>query len=91
MQFGKVHGIALVVLGLILIGVQVSFAFAGKNMTGEPSPQSSPTSRSAPPPEPAHQFGPLAGILGAISLCGGIAIFATAHRRDEPPAQHAVK
>jgi hypothetical protein len=31
------------------------------------------------------------GIVGAISLVGGIVVFATARRTDEPPPKDAVK
>jgi hypothetical protein len=89
MQFGRIHGIALIVLGLLLIGVQIDFAFAGRSEV-QTSSQPSPTTTAIQQPRP-NRLGPLAGILGAASLLGGAAIFATARRRDEPSPQHAVK
>jgi hypothetical protein len=89
MQFGRIHGIALVVLGLLLIGVQIDFSFAGGSEVQTPS-QPAPTATAIQQQQP-NLFGPLAGILGVASLLGGAAIFATARRRDEPSPQHAVK
>ena len=89
MQFGRIHGIALIVLGLLLVAVQIDFAFAGRSEVQTPS-QPSPTATAIQEPQ-SHHLGPLAGILGTVSLMGGVAIFATARRRDEPSPQHAVK
>jgi Na+-transporting methylmalonyl-CoA/oxaloacetate decarboxylase gamma subunit len=90
MQFGRLHGIALAVLGLLLISVQVVFAFAGRtDINPAAHPESSAV--TAQQSQQSHHFGPLAGIIGAASLVTGLAIFATARRRDEPEPQHAVK
>jgi uncharacterized membrane protein YfcA len=89
MQFGRIHGIALIVLGLLLIVLQIDFSFAGRSEVNTPSqPASASTEIQRPQPT---RLGPLAGIIGAASLIGGFVIFATARRRDEPPAQRAVK
>jgi hypothetical protein len=88
MQFGRIHGIALIVLGVILIGLQFNLALASKN--GPPQPVA-PSSVTVQPHDDAHRFGPLAGIIGGVSLVAGIAVFATAHRRDEPAHEHQVK
>jgi hypothetical protein len=83
MQFGKIHGIALAVLGAILLGIQVMFYFApNKVVTG-------PTESSMPRKE--HITNPVTGILGIVSLIAGIAIFATGRRADEPEAKQAIK
>jgi len=87
MQFGRLHGIALAVLGLLLISVQIVFAFAGST---DINPAAHPAS-SAVTAQQSHHLSPLAGIIGAASLVTGLAIFATARRRDEPEPQHAVK
>ena len=89
MQFGRIHGIALIVFGLLLIGVQIAFAFTGKNEVSTSS-HPEPTSNTIQEAQP-HRLAPLAGILGASSLLGGLVVFATARRRDEPPRQRAVK
>ena len=89
MQFGRIHGIALIVLGLLLIGVQIAFAFSGKDAVST-SPHPDPTSATIQEPQP-HRLGLLVGIVGACSLLGGSLVFATARRRDEPPPHRAVK
>jgi hypothetical protein len=89
MQFGKIHGVALIVLGLILIFLQVNFALAGRSDIN-PSAQGQPAGISVQQAHP-HRLGPLAGIVGAVSLLAGLAVFVTAGRRDEPDPQHAVK
>jgi hypothetical protein len=38
-----------------------------------------------------HAVNPLFGIVGLISLLVGVAIVATANRRDEPDRENAVK
>ena len=86
MQFGRIHGIALIVLGVILIGLQFNLALANKNAPPPPVAPSAVTVEQQP-----HRFGPLAGIVGVASLVGGIAVFATARRRDEPDAEHKVR
>ena len=86
MQFGRIHGIALIVLGVILIGLQFNLALASKNEPSEPAQPSAVTVQPHP-----HRFGPLAGIIGGVSLVAGIAVFATARRPDEPDIEHAVR
>jgi hypothetical protein len=83
MQFGRVHGIALVVLGVVLLGFQ-----AMRYMTPKPvvtGPNQSSISQTE------HKTNPAVGIIGLISLIAGGAIIATARRADEPEAKHAVK
>ena len=89
MQFGRIHGIALILFGLLLISVQIAFAFTGKSAVSTSS-HPEPTSTTIQETQP-HGLGPLAGILGSCSLLGGLVVFATARRRDEPPPQRAVK
>jgi hypothetical protein len=83
MQFGKIHGIALAVLGVILLGFQgMLYMPTGKVPTGV-------TGSSSPMAE--HKTNPVAGILGIASLLAGVAIFATRRQADEPEEKHAVK
>lgn len=82
MQFGRIHGLALIILGVILIGFQFNLALSDKrDVSSEPG--AAVQTRS-------NNFGPLAGIFGGVSLVAGIAVFATARRRDDPDAHHAV-
>ena len=83
MQFGKIHGLALIALGAFLLCVQ-TMLFLSPN---EVSSGSSGTST----PKAEHKTNPLAGILGVVILVGGIAILSTARRADEPEAKNAVK
>ncbi len=82
MQFGKVHGIALAILGIILLGVQTAFYVMPTNVISGPTGVSQTAH---------HAVHPLFGIVGLISLLVGVAIVATANRRDEPDRKNAVK
>ena len=83
MQFGRIQGIALAVLGLILIAIQVMVSMAPRKNVAAPAQAATKTVES--------KSSLLPGIVGAISLIGGLAIFATAGRSDEPPPENAVK
>ena len=87
MQFGRIHGIALIILGVILIGVQLDFALAGRENV---PPRGQPSAVTVPPHD-VHRFGPLAGIIGSASLIAGIVVFASARRRDEPTPDRRVR
>ena len=81
MQFGKIHGVALAVLGAILLGVQAMLYMAPQKVV------SCSTESSIPKVE--HKTNPVAGILGIVSLIAGVAIFArggepTNPRRNTP-------
>jgi hypothetical protein len=83
MQFGKVHGIAMAVLGFILLGIQgMLYMPTGKVPTGAMGSSS---------PVVEHKTNPIAGIRGIAFLLAGAAIFATRRQADEPEAKHAVK
>jgi hypothetical protein len=82
MQFGRIHGIALALLGIVLLGIQTVHYMMPTNATSGPAAVS----------QTAHQaVNPLIGIVGLISLLVGVAIVATANRRDEPDRKNAVK
>ena len=82
MQFGRIHGIALVVLGILLLGVQGNLSVL-------------PNHRDAPAGSPSRtieqKITSVPGIIGAASLVGGVALFVTARRRDQSDAKHAFK
>jgi hypothetical protein len=82
MQFGKIHGIALAILGLVLLGIQTVFYMMPTNVISGPTAVSQTAH---------HAVNPLIGIVGLISLIAGVAIVATAKRRDEPDRKNAVK
>ena len=73
MQFGKIHGVALLVLGAMLLCIQAMLYFMAKEV-----------SRSAIETsivKEEHKTNPMAGIVGMVSLIAGIAIF-VGYRRD---------
>jgi hypothetical protein len=82
MQFGRIQGVALVVLGILLVGVQGILSVLPKN-------------RDAPAESPSKTFEQkitsVPGIIGATSLVVGVALFATARRRAQTDAKQAVK
>jgi uncharacterized membrane protein len=83
MQFGKIHGIALFVLGLILVLVQAVISLSPRKEVASPARDTTPTVESKMELVP--------GIFGGIFLLGGIWIVFTSRRSDEPPAERAVK
>ena len=83
MQFGKLHGVALVVLGAILLSLQALLFMAPRAVVSGATETSMPNV--------AHKTNPVPGILGVASLIAGVAIFATRRRADEPEAKNAVK
>jgi hypothetical protein len=83
MQFGKIHGVALVILGTVLLCIQAMLYFTPKEVSGG-AIETSITKTE-------RKTNPVAGILGVVSLIAGIAIFSTARRADEPEAKHAVR
>jgi hypothetical protein len=83
MQFGKIHGIALVVLGLFLLAVQ-AFMLMGPPKAGAHEPEATTKTVETKPTL-------LPGIVGGISLIAGVWIFRTARRSDQPPPKDTVK
>ena len=82
MQFGRIHGIALAILGIVLLGIQTVYYVMPTNAISGPTA----VSRTVP-----HAVNPLFGIVGLISLLVGVAIVLTANRSDEPDRKNAVK
>jgi hypothetical protein len=82
MQFGRIHGIALAILGIVLLGIQTVYYMMPTNVISGPTAVSQTAH---------HAVNPLIGIVGLVSLLVGVAIVATANRRDEPDRKNAVK
>ena len=82
MQFGKIQGLALVVLGIVLLGIQVVFYMTPTTVISGPTAASQAEH---------HKVSPFVGIIGLVSLVAGAAIIATANRRDEPNPENRVK
>jgi hypothetical protein len=83
MQFGRFHGIALAVLGVILLAIQAMLYMTPRQLVTRATEPSTP--------KVEHKTNPLPGILGLASLTAGVAIFVTKRRADEPEAKNAVK
>jgi hypothetical protein len=83
MQFGKIHGIALCALGLILVLVQFVIVAGARKDEGKDVRDTTPTVESN------LSYAP--GIFGGIFLLGGIWVIYTSRRSDEPPTERAVK
>ena len=63
-QFGKVHGLALAILGVVLLGLQAFFYMApNKVISGTTEAATAKVER---------RTNPAAGILGVISLIAGV-------------------
>jgi hypothetical protein len=82
MQFGRIHGIALAILGIVLLGIQTMYYMMPTNVISGPTVVSRTTH---------HAVNPVFGIVGLISLLVGVAIVLTANRRDEPDRKNAIK
>lgn len=80
MQFGRTFGLALIVLGVLLFGLQAALVVTPRN-----------NSQGTEAANIERRTNPLPGIVGAGSLFIGIALFAKARRTDEPDPKHAVK
>jgi hypothetical protein len=81
MQFGRIYGIGLMVLGIVLCLLQfVRYA----------QPKEEVNSAQAVT-KGQHVTSSLPGIVGAGSLGVGIAFFVTARRKDEPNPRYKVK
>lgn len=83
MQFGRIHGLALGVLGALLLGFQIMLFMTPKKVVNGGTDSSTPIAK--------HKSIPAAGILGVMSLFAGVAILATRRRADEPNPKNAIK
>ena len=81
MQFGRIYGVGLMVLGIVLCLLQfVRYAAQPKKEVN-----------SAQAVLKEQHLTSLPGIVGAGSLGLGIALFVTARRKDEPTPNYRVK
>lgn len=82
MQFGRIQGIALMVLGFLLVGIQAIVLMAPRKDVAR-------TEGSTKTVESKISLVP--GIVGGIALIAGYWIFFSARRTDEPDAKNVVK
>jgi hypothetical protein len=78
MQLAKIHGFAVIVLGVLLLGLQTMLYLTPKQVVSGPP---KPTAKVE------HETYPAPGILGLVSLAAGAAIFATRRRADQSEAK----
>jgi len=81
MQFGRFHGIALITLGVMLLGLQTMLYMTTKQVVTGP-PEFLTTKLE-------HETYPVPGIIA--SLMASVAILATRRRAEEPVAKNAVE
>ena len=82
MQFGRLIGTSLIILGLILISVQAWSSLYGGRMHAEQIPVHN-VQRS--------DTGHLPGIVGTLLMVAGFVMVVAGRRKDEPDANRAVK
>ena len=82
MQFGRVFGSALFILGLILISLQAWSSLHAGYLRPEQLPAQN---------ERRSDTGHLPGIVGSVLMAAGVVMVVVARRRDEPDPGHAVK
>jgi hypothetical protein len=81
-ELGKIHGFALIALGVMLFGLQAMLYMTPKQVvTGPPE---SPTTKVG------HETYPAPGIIGLVCLTAGVVILVTRRRADEFEARNAV-
>jgi hypothetical protein len=83
MQFGKIHGLALAILGVVLLSLQAWFYMVSNKVINGTA--------EAVTPKVERRTNPAAGIFGVISLIAGVSIFVTRRKADEPETKYAVK
>jgi len=75
MQFGRLHGFALIVLGGLLLLAQTFVIFAGSTKTERPKPEETSQTASKPPTSFTRGFNYLPGVLGVAMVgLGGYAL-----------------
>jgi hypothetical protein len=80
MQFGRIYGVGLIVIGIALCVLQfVRYAAQPKSDSAQAIAKEESVISSLP------------GIVGAGSLVAGIALVVTARRKDEPNPKYKVK
>jgi protein-S-isoprenylcysteine O-methyltransferase Ste14 len=85
MQFGRIYGIGLIVLGLVLLVLQfVQYL----NLPKEVGPTQTETRTVK---NTQHLTSSWPGFIGVGSLVAGIAVFITARRKEEPNPKYKGK
>lgn len=81
MQFGRFHGIGLLVLGALLLFVQTMLIFREKAPPTETTAPSDQPSAGRPAVAPLHGLEYLSGVVGIVLVAAGGYVFAQASRK----------
>jgi hypothetical protein len=85
MQFGRIYGIGLIVLGIVLLALQFVHYMTLPKEVG-PTQTETRTVKNT-----QHLTSSWPGFIGAGSLVAGIALFVTSRRKDEPNEHRRAK
>lgn len=88
MQFGRLSGAGIAVLGALLLLLQFSFFLNSSQSLNRPTEEHRDFGEHDLRTGRMHQ---LPGILGTVLLISGLAVFFLARTEDEPPQEKAVK
>jgi hypothetical protein len=81
-ELGKIHGLALIALGVMLFGLQAMLYMTPKQVVTGPLESSST--------KVGHETYPAPGIIGLVCLTAGVVILVTRRRGDEIEARNTV-
>lgn len=88
MQFGRLTGAGIAVLGALLLLLQFGFFLNSSRPLNRPTEEHRDSREHDWLIGRMHQ---LPGILGTVLLVSGVAVFFLARMEDEPPQEKAVK
>jgi len=91
MQFGRLTGAGIAVLGALLLLLQFIFFMSPAHLRTRPTEEHRDLSGQERAVVRMHRVPMLPGILGAVLVIGGLAVFFLAGMEDEPPSEKAVK
>ena len=86
MQFGRIYGLGLIILGIILCAFQFAVPYMSPPKTVDA--EQTQTRRET---QADHVRSSVPGIVGTAAFIAGIALLATARRKDEPESKYKVK
>jgi uncharacterized membrane protein YfcA len=72
MQFGRLHGLLFVALGVLLLASQAWMSLTPSKAVERPPIEVT---------KPEHKMPPIAGVIGGLSLIGGVFIYVANRRR----------
>jgi hypothetical protein len=91
MQFGRVIGVGVAILGFMLILLEFGFYVNASKPELRRENERRDFDMRQRAIRSRHYFSALPGILGGVLVIGGAAIFLKARREDEPEPKNAIK